>query len=189
LRGGVPLISYLEEGRYTGIEVRSDVLAEAKLELQENGLESKAPTLMLCNDLVELALFRTFDFAWAFSVLIHMDDVTLDAALFFISRHLAVGGWFFANVHTADRPDSTWQGLPLVSRSFDFYNEAFGRNALQILDLGPLSAYGHRSPRGDTDPQLYNRMLLITRTGSQLSCWQYAAIQTLKKSLELTTKE
>jgi SAM-dependent methyltransferase len=180
LRGGIPLIAYLEEGRYTGIEVRSDVLAEAKLELQENGLESKLPALMLCSDLMDTRVPRTFDFAWAFSVLIHMDDATLEAGLHFVSRHLATGGWFFANVHTAYRPDSTWQGLPLVSRSFEFYSQAFGRNDLQIVDLGPLSAYGHQTRGRDVASEQSNRMLLAIRTGSTLSNRQHAAIEGLR---------
>src|SRR5262245_30090573 len=38
LRGGLPLIEFLDAGHYTGIDVRAEVLDEARGELAEAGL-------------------------------------------------------------------------------------------------------------------------------------------------------
>ena len=43
LRGGIPLIEFLERGHYIGVDVRADVLDEARAELREAGLEHKSP--------------------------------------------------------------------------------------------------------------------------------------------------
>src|SRR5215470_4161956 len=41
LRGGIPLIGYLDEGHYTGVEVREATLKEARKELRDADLEKK----------------------------------------------------------------------------------------------------------------------------------------------------
>src|SRR5262247_1038335 len=38
LRGGLPLIELLEPGHYTGVELRAELLDEARAELREAGL-------------------------------------------------------------------------------------------------------------------------------------------------------
>ena len=60
LRGGIPLIEYLNEGNYCGLEVRADVLNEGRKELKEEGLENKKPELVHFNDFNELyCMFRS----------------------------------------------------------------------------------------------------------------------------------
>ena len=41
LRGGIPLIAYLLNGHYFGIEMRADILDEGRTELAEAGLVGK----------------------------------------------------------------------------------------------------------------------------------------------------
>ena len=41
LRGGIPLIKYLQDGHYFGVEVRKEVLDEGRKELREASLEEK----------------------------------------------------------------------------------------------------------------------------------------------------
>ncbi len=43
LRGGIPLIRFLEPGHYYGIEVRREVLEQGREELREQQLEQKVP--------------------------------------------------------------------------------------------------------------------------------------------------
>ena len=50
LRGGIPIIEYLEGGHYYGIEFRQEVLDEGRKELAEAGLDAKKPTLSERND-------------------------------------------------------------------------------------------------------------------------------------------
>ena len=63
LRGGIPLIAYLDEGRYFGIEARAEVLDEGRKELRENGLEYKNPSLFAAPDISALAIEQKFDHA------------------------------------------------------------------------------------------------------------------------------
>lgn len=160
LRGGVPLIEYLEAGHYFGVEVRQEALEEGRKELRDAGLASKNPTLLLCPDISQLTVDRSFDYMWAFSVLIHMSDEILDHTLGFVSRHLSKDGVFFANVNMGDRREGSWQGFPVVSRTFEFYAEACARHGLAVTDLGPLRELGHQSEVELHDRQ---RMLRISR--------------------------
>jgi cyclopropane fatty-acyl-phospholipid synthase-like methyltransferase len=161
LRGGIPIIEYLATGNYYGIESRDYVLSEGRKELQEAGLEQKRPVLLATDDLEAVCLEQQFDFIWAFSVLIHMDDENLDHALKLVSKHLKEGGRFFANVNIGDRQEGRWQGFPVVWRTYDFYTAACSKHDLDIFDLGPLSDLGHV---GSTEANSSMRMLRITKS-------------------------
>ena len=54
LRGGIPIIDYLDAGKYTGIDSRVEVIDEGKKELKEVELEYKNPDLMTISDLDKL---------------------------------------------------------------------------------------------------------------------------------------
>ncbi len=159
LRGGIPLIDYLHEGHYTGLEVRADVLAEGRQELAEAGLLGKNPTLMQCDRLDSLDLPVRFDFVWAFAVLIHMSDSILETALAAVARHLAPGGCFFGNVNIGGSPEGHWQGFPVVCRSWEYYQAAFLRHGLQVKDIGSLTELGHHHPRLGQERMDRQRML------------------------------
>ena len=160
LRGGVPLIQYLENGHYFGVEVREEVLDEGRKELREAGLEGKNPTLLLSPDISQLTVNRKFDYIWAFSVLIHMNDKILNDTLDFVSRHLSKEGVFYTNVNIGDRKEGNWQGFPVVARTFNFYSQACAMNGLLVSDLGTLTDLGHMA---NVDSQDNQRMLRIGR--------------------------
>ncbi|WP_275098980.1 SAM-dependent methyltransferase [Sedimenticola hydrogenitrophicus] len=162
LRGGIPLIEYLQPGHYFGIEVRAEALAEGRKELQEAGLEGKQPVLLQSDDVSQLSVEQQFDYAWAFPVLIHMQDPILDQTLGFIARRLAPDGTFYANVNIGEEYSGSWQGFPVVSRTLEFYREQCARHGLALADLGPLRELGHISGVEEQDIQ---RMLRITRSG------------------------
>lgn len=159
LRGGIPLIAYLDEGHYTGLEVRPEVLAEGHRELADAGLAGKKPTLLLCNDLAELELPGSFERVWAFAVLIHMSDAVLETALKAVARHLTDDGLFFGNVNIGDDAEGNWQGFPVVCRTWDHYRSAFNRHGLHIEDIGSLAEHGHHHPRLGRERMDRQRML------------------------------
>lgn len=163
LRGGLPLIEFLDPGNYTGLEVRAKVLEEARAELAEAGLEAKRPSLLYVPDLGALALQTRFDFVWAFSVLIHMEDGVLERALAFVARHLAPGGTFLANVRTQTGGGERWEEFPALTRSPEFYAAAAARHGLVVRDLGSLAELGHASGDPTQDGQ---RMLSWLRVES-----------------------
>ena len=163
LRGGLPVIEFLEPGHYTGVDVRADVLDEARAELEEARLAHRAPQLVLAGDLGELELPERFDWVWAFSVLIHMDDAVLERAFAFVARQLAPRGVFLANVRTESGGAGEvgrWQGFPVVARSVDAYRAAAGRHGFSVRDMGSLSGLGHVSGEPFQDAQ---HMLLLRR--------------------------
>lgn len=160
LRGGIPLIQHLENGHYFGVEVRERALAGGRKELREAGLEEKNPTLLLSPDISQLTINRRFDYIWAFSVLIHMNDKILSDTLDFVSRHLSEDGFFYANVNIGYRREGNWQGFPVVARTLDFYSQACAMSGLVVSDLGPLKEFGHISNSESQDNQ---RMLKITK--------------------------
>ena len=163
LRGGIPLIEYLGPGQYTGLEVRAEVLEEARRELAAAGLAEKAPRLVHVTDLGTLELSARFDFAWAFSVLIHMDDATLAHAVGCVARHLAPGGRFLANVRLGAAREERWERFPVVTRALEFYREQGARHGLAIEELGSLAELGHHSGDPEQDGQ---RMLLWRPTAT-----------------------
>jgi len=153
LRGGIPLIAYLEPGHYTGVEVRTEVLEEGRRELEESGLEIRRPDLRTCSDLSHLDLATRFDFIWAFSVLIHMEDAIAAQALGFAARHLAASGALFANVNLGGAPQRLWQGFPVVTRPQRFYEELAARVGLRVENRGCLRDLGHVSGEASADAQ------------------------------------
>lgn len=165
LRGGLPIIQYLKEGHYFGVEVREKALNEGRKELRESGLASKTPILLLSSSVADLNVDRTFDFIWAFSVLIHMNDEILDDALAFVSNHLSKSGVFYANVNMGDGEEGCWQGFPVVTRTFEFYSQACAKHDLVVSDLGSLKSLGHVA---NIEAQDNQRMLKIVNMNGRL---------------------
>ena len=163
LRGGIPLIDYLDPGHYAGVEVRGEVLDEGRRELAESGLVGKQPHLVHCERLAELDLGRKFDVAWAFAVLIHMDDAVLDDAVAAVARHLDDDGVFYATVNVGAEPTASWQGFPVVHREATFYADACRRHGLAMADIGPLTSFGHHHPRLSAESQARQRMLKVMK--------------------------
>lgn len=154
LRGGIPIIRLLDSGHYTGLEVREEVLAEAWRELEEERLVEKSPILVHSADMTTLKLDQRFDMALAFSVLIHMEDSTVDQTLAMVSRYLKPDGVFFANVNLEDREDAAWQGFRVAFRPGSFYEQLAVNHGLTTDVLGTLESLGHRSGQPRADQQI-----------------------------------
>jgi len=165
LRGGLPIIAYLEPGHYYGVEVRSDVFEEGLKELREARLEGKRPILRIERDLHPLDLGRKFEFVWAFSVLIHLTDERLEDCFRLVASHLTDGGVFYATVNVAAPRDGTWREFPLVFRLLEFYADVAARHGLATKDLGRMEDLGVASD----DPKIRARqhMLRFERSTSQ----------------------
>jgi SAM-dependent methyltransferase len=159
LRGGVPIIEYLDSGNYTGVDVRSDIEAEARSELREHALDDKRPHLLYGADIATVDLETHFDFAWAHSVLFHMTDEHLDACLAFVRRHLQTDGVFFANVRLGEHPSDTWREFPLVWRTLDAYRRAASIAGLSVDDLGTVGGLGYELTLGEDHNMLRIRIL------------------------------
>lgn len=160
LRGGLPLINYLQEGHYFGIEVRENALNEGRKEIMEANLEGKQPKLFLSPDISELIIEQQFDYIIAFWVLIHLTDEILNNTLAFVSKHLSKQGVFYANVNIGDREKGSWREFPVVWRPFQFYSQACAAQGLLVSDLGTVKDQGHITNIEIQDTQ---RILKITK--------------------------
>jgi len=158
LRGGIPLIEYLNEGGYFGLEVRPEVLVEARKELADANLVAKRPTLLLLSE-TNLLPVQHFDYVWAFSVLIHMDDESLRKAIALVSNTLSGKGVFFANVNIGSGKELEWQGFPVVRRPLEFYKKVAADYGLDVVDMGEIRSLGHKCGVESQDSQ---HMLKIT---------------------------
>ncbi|MFQ5604458.1 MAG: class I SAM-dependent methyltransferase [bacterium] len=160
LRGGIPIIQYLDPGHYFGIESREEVLTEGQRELVSFKLTSKEPRLICEGDFSSINLKQTFDFVWAFSVFIHMTDDIVQHCLKFVEQHLKMAGAFYANVNIGENNRGNWQGFPVVYRPLEFYQEICINCHLRVQDIGSLADYGHRTKFKAQNDQ---RILKITR--------------------------
>ncbi len=153
LRGGIPIIKFLEPGNYYGIDVREIALNEAKKEVVDEKLERKKPNLILFEDFKDLNIESKFDKMIAFSVLIHMDDDVLDNCFKFVAKHLKREGKLYANVNIGDGLIGNWQGFPVVAKNLEFYEKLASQYELELRDLGTLRDFQHHSGSKDQDDQ------------------------------------
>ncbi|WP_417237095.1 MULTISPECIES: methyltransferase [Flavobacteriaceae] len=145
LRGGIPMITYLDSGNYYGLDVRKEVLVEGRKEIKNAKLENKEPNLILYNHFSEVKLDVKFNIMFAFSVLIHFDDIIAEKCFEFVSNSLTADGAFYANVNIAEHEDGNWVGFPIVFRSYEFYNNLATKNHMKMEDLGSLLSLGHNT--------------------------------------------
>ncbi|HEY3402069.1 MAG TPA: class I SAM-dependent methyltransferase [Ohtaekwangia sp.] len=146
LRGGIPVIRFLNTGNYVGLDVNQEALQIAKEELKNQSLEDKAPHLIHVNKaLIQLDIPFKADRIWAFSVLIHMTDEHVMDCLAFVSRNISPGGIFYANVNIGQSQDGAWREFPVKWRPLNWYETAAGKYGLQVKDLGSLESFGHKS--------------------------------------------
>jgi SAM-dependent methyltransferase len=158
LRGGIPLIEFLEPGHYYGVESREDVIDEGRQELKKERLETRTPVLIAAEDIAKVEIEQDFEYVWAFSVLIHMTDEILSSCLGFVAGRLRPEGVFYANVNIGEAPPGNWQGFPVMYRSLATYSALCAQRNLRVTDIGSLEEIGHVS--GD-EAQDQQRMLEI----------------------------
>lgn len=161
LRGGIPLIEYLQAGHYVGVEARAEVLDEGRRELIEAGLAEQRPLLIHAADPAEVKLDRAIDVAWAFSVLIHMPDDVVRACLDLVADSLSEAGVLYANVDVGEGQSGRWQGFPVLSRPLERYREWASSSGLTMSELGALATLGHKTGTSQ-DQQV---MLRFTASG------------------------
>jgi len=141
---GLPAIEFLDPNRYTGIDVRAEVLDLAWSQIGKSRLASKNPRLLHSTSFgaAELGDGR-FDFIWAFSVVFHLTDELVDAFFAQVSRCLAPGGVCCVNINV-ELDESMWLQFPFVRRGVDFYRSVADRNGMTLTELGTLASLGFR---------------------------------------------
>jgi SAM-dependent methyltransferase len=161
LRGGIPIIKYLYSGNYLGLDIRKEVIIEAKKELNSNFIFFKKPTLEVISE-INTDSFKSYcDFGIAFSVFMHLTDNIIEQTIRTISQILKANGVFFANVNIGDTNYAdNWYNFPVVWRELDFYVEMGNKYNLSIKKLDTLSILGHNVGDKNQDNQV---MLKLTK--------------------------
>lgn len=153
LRGGIPLIDYLDPGRYVGVESRYEAMEVGLEELDRHGLEHKQPILISADLLSVVDYLPAFDVIWAFSVLFHMRDPVVDDTLAFVAAHLRDDGVFYGNVETGERTEEEWLAFPVIRRPLKWYRDKASEHGLACDVLGMLEDLGHESGLDRDDEQ------------------------------------
>jgi len=142
LRGGIPIIKFLNSGNYFGVDVRKSVLKEARAELSQHQLERKQPTIVLMMEAREM-ISRKADIIWAFHVLIHMNQERLKEAFEFVAEKLKSSGRFLATAQIGAEHEEEWQGFPVLTRLLETYAAEAARFNLEVTSLGGLESLGY----------------------------------------------
>uniref|UniRef100_A0A7S2J208 Small RNA 2'-O-methyltransferase n=1 Tax=Haptolina brevifila TaxID=156173 RepID=A0A7S2J208_9EUKA len=161
MRGGAPIVQYLNNSCYFGLEVNTTRLEEGRKELAENCLTVRMPQLFSTWDaLAGVVGNGSVNVAWAFQVVIHMSDDIASATMRHVAPLLKRGerpGRFFFTAQTNTtgkmplprfhQDKQRWKEFPAVDRSFAFYKQLAHKNGLRLrvvpygeLDTNMLSA-------------------------------------------------
>jgi SAM-dependent methyltransferase len=109
LRGGVPLIQYLEAGNYIGVDINQSLLdAGFSVELKAAGLQDKMPreNLVCLLGLEFDRLGRQFDFGLAHSLFTHLTFNRIRRCLERLAPVIKIGGHFFVTFFELPRTAS-----------------------------------------------------------------------------------
>ena len=143
LRGGVPLIAYLENKHYYGVDIRKNVLKEAAQELKEHNLTQKKPILIWTSNIRTLKIPLKFDTIWMFDLLYILTDEKLSDVLEFVRKHLKSNGAAYGNAMIGERIDKRWKyGFPLIQRETSSYTVAAKAKGLIAHDMGTIESLG-----------------------------------------------
>jgi SAM-dependent methyltransferase len=146
LTAGLPIIAYLDQGHYTGVDVRQSVLNLAWKEIGKAGLSAKNPRLVCSPTFASETLDDCkVDFIFSFSVLFHLDEKLLNEFFATVALRLRNNGQCFANVNVA-APSSTWLEFPFIKRTLADYQNVARLNSLQMVELGRLDNLGLNLP-------------------------------------------
>jgi SAM-dependent methyltransferase len=154
LRGGIPIMKFLNAGNYYGVDIRENAIEEAKNELREEKLTQKIGDLILFDKFENLQINTRFNKMLAFSVLIHLSDDILYECLKFVKNNLTDGGVLYANVNIGDNDQGSWLEFPVMFKTLDFYKSTCDKLGLKFDVLGELRELGHISGDELSDKQL-----------------------------------
>jgi SAM-dependent methyltransferase len=147
LSAGVPLISYLDRGKYVGVDLLPEPLVEAYRRIAQLDLAHKNPTLICSTTFGKRELEgRTFDFIWMSQLSYHLDDLQL-VLMFEQARSMMNSSSVFL-VDIID-PDlvldghQTWRGFTYHFRPVELYEELAQHFSLSVRRRGRLVDYGY----------------------------------------------
>jgi cyclopropane fatty-acyl-phospholipid synthase-like methyltransferase len=101
LRGGVRYIEYLQEGNYYGLDINNSLIEAGKIEVEEAGLLSKNPNLIVDDKFSFHRFGERFDFMVSVSVFTHLPMNIILRCLNMARDSLAPNGVYFTTFFQA----------------------------------------------------------------------------------------
>lgn len=166
LQGGIAFIGYLDEGRYTGIDVNQRAIDAGWQQIARAGLQPKAPQLLVSSCFGRDVLAgREYDYIWCSQMLYHLHETQIEALFAQVARLLAPRGRFYGDIigyPNEVTESSHWGGFKFYLHTLDALRQAADRHGLTIRDVGEIASYGYPA-----DIALRtNRLLEVTRNDS-----------------------
>lgn len=145
LQGGIPLIRYLEAGRYTGVDIAAANIEAACRQVVRHDLALKNPRLIHSAKFGDDHLSgATFDFIWVSQLLYLFDEPTMSVLMEFVSRRLNPGGKFLGDIVNPEKRASVSalysDYVPHTLESMQRVAQAAG---LQMRSLGEIVQYNY----------------------------------------------
>lgn len=146
LRGGIPVIDYLDEGRYFGMDISIDAIEVGRNEIARHELRHKNPVLVNNSDLeFEDVAWKgvRFDFIWAQSVITHLPGFKVEELLSNVNSVLDDDGVFHATIWESDDND-TEMGLHRYDYWYrlGYLNELASENGLTVSRVNVIHPNG-----------------------------------------------
>jgi SAM-dependent methyltransferase len=147
LQGGLPLIDYLEPGRYCGIDHSREAIAEAHTQLVRAGLVDKNPFLAVSSSFGREELGSSkYDYVWISQLLYHLDSDEIAACFQQVSARLKPTGRFYGDIIGSPRVirhDASWNGYRFFFHSFDLLEDLSRASGLRMTHLGQIGDFGY----------------------------------------------
>lgn len=147
LSGGLAFIPYLDSGHYVGIDIRSNSIAEAHIQVAKAGLADKTPFLAVSstfgrNELGDLK----FDYVWASQIMYHFDPEKIESCLEQVSARLKPDAKFYADIISTPNmvtPDKRWFEFSFYFHSLEHLNTLSKKHGLTMSNLGKIEEFGY----------------------------------------------
>lgn len=147
LQGGIAFIRYLDEGHYTGIDIRQAAIDAGREQIARAGLETRRPELVVSASFGRDELAgREYDFLWCSQMLYHLDEHQVDALFAQVARLLAPDGRFYCDIigHPNEVNESShWEGFRFHLHSLDSLRALAERHHLTLRSRGQIGDHGY----------------------------------------------
>lgn len=142
-RGALPIISYLDSGRYVGIDIRESAIKTARELIGEFDLSYKRPNFHAASDFGDIYLGdNSQDVIFSFHVLYHLEDYLVRDFFRMAQRKIQSDGFVLANVHCIPPyVAGMWKEFPFIPRPLEDYVEWANEAGLDCKVLGQLKDF------------------------------------------------
>jgi SAM-dependent methyltransferase len=147
LQGGIAFIRYLDESRYTGVDIKLKPVQAAYEQVVRNGLAGKNPRFICSRTFGDDHLGEsTFDFIWVSQLLYLFDENNLSELLSMARRRLSPGGKLLGDIIHPDRYESiVYPGCGYLRYTVEQVQRLAEAAGMRARSLGQIMHYRYPS--------------------------------------------